>query len=347
LLCHATGEPGRKDGGFTAVLGELRGHGALPEMYSDLPRALRRLGGVGCLACHGPGAIPEASARWAVLQSDVCAVCHDAPPRYGHVAALATTRMARAGHDVRQREDAACARCHTTWGALARPDRKPPLEAGNVGIGCAACHDVHPHPEGSSPTASAALLRATEIPSLLDATSAAARGPSRVCFACHAPDGEQPSASAAAIWAGRGGLDPQTGEALLGIAPHATETRGCLGCHDAGPDSLSRGKGHAFQAPTTICARCHDHAIPRTAALAARARALFTKLAPERARAPEGQPPHALPSSHPRSGTRTRALRNVLLVLEDPAADVHNPSYAALLLDRAERALATSAGGAP
>jgi hypothetical protein len=30
-------------------------------------------------------------------------------------------------------------------------------------------------------------------------------------------------------------------------------------------------------------------------------------------------------------------LRNVLLVLEDPAADLHHPAYAKLLLDAAER----------
>jgi hypothetical protein len=279
------------------------------------------------------------------LRTDVCATCHDAPPRYGHVAALATTRMARADRDVRQRDDAACARCHTTWGALGQPERKPPPEAGNLGIGCAACHDVHPHGDAASPTPPAPLLRATPIPSLLDAASAAVRGPSRVCFACHAPDGEQPSASAAAIWAGRGGLDPETGAAFLGSAPHATETRGCLGCHAAGPDSLSLGKGHAFRATSTVCARCHDEAIPRSPALAARARALFERLAPERTHAPAGQPPHAVPSGHARSAARQRALHDVLLVLEDPAADVHNRTYAALLLDRAERVLSTPEPG--
>jgi len=343
LLCHATGEPGRKDGGFSAILAELKGHGALPEKYSDLPRALRLLGGAGCLACHGPGAIPEASARWAVLRSDVCAVCHDAPPRYGHVAALATTRMARADHDARQRDEPSCARCHTTWGALARPERKPPQEAGPVGIGCAACHDVHPHDDKARPTVQAALLRATPVPLLLDASSAAVRGPSRVCFACHAPDGERPSASATAIWAGRGGIDPATGAELTGSAPHATETRGCLGCHDAGPDSLSLGKGHAFRAPSTICARCHETAVPRSTELAARARALLEKLAPARARALADGPPHSLPMNAPLPAARQRALHDVLLVFEDPAADVHNRAYASLLLDRAEQALSASA----
>ena len=36
---------------------------------------------------------------------------------------------------------------------------------------------------------------------------------------------------------------------------------------------------------------------------------------------------------------RSRALRDALLVLEDRAADVHNPGYAAQLLDQAEAGL--------
>jgi hypothetical protein len=84
--CHATGEPGTDDGGFQHVAASL-GLPALPSEYEELPTPLRRLSGVGCMACHGAAAIPEPSARWAVLRSDVCAVCHDAAPRYGHVQA--------------------------------------------------------------------------------------------------------------------------------------------------------------------------------------------------------------------------------------------------------------------
>jgi hypothetical protein len=67
--CHAIGEPGTADGGFSHVAGEL-GLPQLPLEHEDLPRALQRLGGVGCAACHGPGAIPEPSGRWAILRSD-------------------------------------------------------------------------------------------------------------------------------------------------------------------------------------------------------------------------------------------------------------------------------------
>ncbi len=140
--CHTTGEPGTNDGGFTHVADEL-GLPLLPADYDDLPRALRRLGGVGCLACHGPTKIPEPSQRFALMKSDVCAVCHDAPPRYGHVQALASTRMGHADNSRRVRTEPACARCHTAWGAVGRP--APPRDVEPFGLACATCHDVHPH----------------------------------------------------------------------------------------------------------------------------------------------------------------------------------------------------------
>ena len=145
LGCHAVGEPGLDDGGFVAVARDLgtTSHDVARTGFHDLPASLRRLGGVGCLGCHGPGAIPEANGRFAVLRADVCATCHDAPPRYGHVAAWRLSRMARSDADPRTR-DAACARCHTTWGFLGRNDWRPPDEVGAFGIACAACHAVHP-----------------------------------------------------------------------------------------------------------------------------------------------------------------------------------------------------------
>ncbi|HEX6277767.1 MAG TPA: multiheme c-type cytochrome [Polyangiaceae bacterium] len=303
VACHTTGEPGTKDGGFSHVFEEL-GLAVLPRDYQALPRALRRLGGVGCLACHGPAAVPPASARWSVLRSDVCATCHDAPPRYGHVAALATSSMSHADRDPRTRERIECARCHTTWGARGESARRPPAEVGALGLGCVACHDVH--------------------------GKRALKPSSDVCIDCHSPGtGPLPEASAAAIWSGRGGLDVKTGAALEGPAPHAGDARGCLRCHDSGPAELERGKGHAFAASPVRCTPCHTEPPPRRPELAERARALLAEIVPLARRS---APPHADPSSLALPPERARALRNALLVLEDPAADVHNPEYAARLL---------------
>jgi hypothetical protein len=340
LACHATGEPGLADGGFTDVMHTLGLDAAALGPWERLPRPLRRLGGVGCLACHGPGALPEASARWSILRADVCATCHDAPARYGHVEAWRRTRMARADHDARAATDAACARCHTTWGFLARTtgdaasvDRRPPpdvaAEVGPVGVTCAACHAVHGH---GARAGDLALLRAVPRPALLaGATVPAPVEKTQVCLACHTPDEADgaPAASAAALWLGRAGLDPATGAALDGPAPRASLVGGCVGCHRTGP-ALERGAGHAF---TSEPVAAED--------LGPRARSLWNALR-EHVSLPvlQGdQPPHALRPRIDRTLPLGRAAWDVALVLEDPAAAAHNEPYARLLLAAAERAL--------
>ena len=367
VACHATGEPAAVDGGFAHVAAELGTAGDPRRSWDELPRALRRLGGVGCLACHGPAAIPEAGARWSVLRVDVCAVCHDAPPRYGHVAAWRGSRMARADRDPRARSDRACARCHTTWGFLEtlerlpderhrvgerrvsrrepiargmgpsqgpiddRPDRRPPAHAGEVGITCAACHAAHDRDTGGPP---GKLLRAPAAPALL---AGAATSGSAVCLPCHTPDSaaRAPGASAAALMAGRGGLDPETGRPLTGSPSHAAVTGGCVGCHRGGPTTIERGAGHAFQAPRTVCAPCHPGALPPSE-LPQQARRLWNRWSDH---ADAAAPPHATGATLDLRTPRGRALWNVLLVLEDPAAATHNARYAQALLAASEPVL--------
>ena len=342
--CHATGEPGTADGGFTHVAAAL-GLPALPAEHDDLPRALRRLGGVGCMACHGPTKIPEASQRFKLMANDVCAVCHDAPPRYGHVQALESSRMGHADSSPATRTDAACARCHTSWGAVGRP--APPDHAEASGITCAVCHDVHPHgarqPGADAAKASApshaGLLRDLALPTTLPTPPVAYQGVSKVCVSCHAPSSNtlRPEASAAALVAGQGGLEPETGAPLALPSPHAAAAKGCLSCHDAGPDELTLGKSHAFRATERACGRCHQSAPKRDAAIAERARGLLERLDPQHSVGDVSKPWHASYTVLLPTPQQTRALRDVLLVLEDPAADVHHPKYARALLDAAER----------
>jgi hypothetical protein len=355
LACHATGEPGVADGGFTHVMGELGLATLGPRRWEAVPRALRRLGGVGCLACHGPGALPEASARWSILRADVCATCHDAAPRYGHVAAWRSTAMARADRDARAAAQPACARCHTTWGFLASlgaaeagaVDRRPPPGVGPVGIGCAACHSVHDHSRGRAAPSELPLLRPAPRPALLaDVKLPPGAARSGVCLGCHTPgrDETAPAASAAALWLGRGGLDPRTGAALDGAAPHAAVAGGCVGCHRAGPSGVERGAGHAFATERAGCASCHPRGLPADD-LPARARGLWEAWrvaaggrAPP-AEAGAGAPPHAGEARLDRATPLGRAGWNIALVLEDPAAAAHNAPYARMLLAAAERTL--------
>ena len=302
------------------------------------------MGGVGCLACHGPTKIPEPSQRFRLMKSDVCAVCHDAPPRYGHVQALASSRMGHADSSPRVRAEPACARCHTAWGAVGRA--APPQDAEPFGLGCATCHDVHPHgaPTHAANAAAkglsqAGLLRDFALPETLPHPPASFQGVSRVCISCHAPSSNtlRPEASAAALVAGQGGLDPETGAPLLFKAPHANAAKGCLSCHDSGPPGLLLGKSHGFRASPDSCGRCHDSPQRRDPAIAERARQVLGRLDPAHSAGDLGTPWHASYQLLLPTPQQTRALRNVLLVLEDPAADVHDPSYARALLDAAER----------
>ena len=250
VACHTVGEPGTSDGGFVDVAAGLSftlpAHGA-PGTWDHLPRALRRLGGVGCTTCHGPAAIPEEGARWSILRADVCAVCHDAPPRYPKVAAWRASKMARADATPGTRAEG-CRDCHTTWGFLSASGARqhlsqPPDDVAPMGIACAACHAPH-----------AAALRQPPAPASLGALPPSA---SSVCLPCHA-------GSAAALWLGRGGQRAD-GTALEGPAPHAKVA--CTGCHDAA--------AHTF-APR--CTGCHETAPPRDPSLAARAAALAARL---------------------------------------------------------------------
>lgn len=330
--CHTTGEPGRADGGFSHALAELGWHHAELPSFAELPRALRRAGGVNCLGCHGPGQIPEPSARWSILKSDVCAYCHDAPPRYGHVAAWRGSAMAESDRAPATRINAECARCHTTWGFLdavgsgVEGRRMPPADAPAMGITCAACHAVH-----DESAVRPGLLRRVTLGQEFDDIPSSAVERSSTCIACHSQrEGRGPSS--VAIWTGRGVLDPETSAPLIGPAPHAAVPGGCIGCHRAGPSEVERGSGHAFRVDRGACKACHGDRAPTR--LEERAHAILVRagVGPR-----SGPPAHA--ELHQPQGPRERALALVQFVLEDRGAATHNPQYAEALLERAERIL--------
>jgi hypothetical protein len=334
--CHTTGEPGRADGGFSHAIAELDIDPATLPSWTELPRGLRRLGGVSCLGCHGPGQLPEAAARSTILRSEVCAYCHDAPPRYGHVQAWKSSALAQSDREPSTRIRAACARCHTSWGFLdtVKTEREgirmPPASAAPAGITCSACHAVHDE-RAEMP----GLLRRVELSSDYDDLPQSAVERSSACIYCHTPT-EFGGPSASAIWAGKGAFDPITSEPLLGPAPHAAVPSGCVGCHRAGPAELERGKGHAFRADLGQCASCHaKRPIP---ALRERAE----KILIDAGQGPRSGPPRHAEMRAPTT-PRERALGLVRFVLEDRGAAVHNPRYAEALLDRAEQVLAALA----
>jgi hypothetical protein len=362
VACHATGEPSTRDGGFLDVATEIGSTPAFDHVHDigDLPRSLRRLGSVGCLACHGPGALPEAGARWSILRADVCAFCHDAPPRYGHVEGWRASMMSHADRDRTARESPRCVGCHTTWGFLERQagstathPRRPPQGIGEVGIACAGCHDVHGSTRdasnastGGDPALHESLLREIRTPTLLADLGEPLQS-SRTCLPCHAPDGTDglPQASASALLAGRGGVDPRTGVPLKGPTPHLGVPKGCIGCHDSGPVGLTRGANHAFAPNPARCPSCHATDTPTVSSLLAQAADLWRQLVARRIvlhvpTRDEPLPAHATDTlrGDPKSPL-SRAAKNLALLLEDRAAAVHNPAYAKLLLDKSREAI--------
>ena len=345
LDCHVLGERGLHDGGFLDVSEQLGFRWLASTSWQDLPQALRRLGGVRCTACHGPGALPEPEGRELVLRSDVCATCHDAPPRYVHVEQWHASRMARSDAAPSTRTGA-CAACHTTAGFLERvADRRAATHVSDdtqpTGIACAACHAPHASHRG------ARLLRSMPAPSAAqdDATPLDPR--SALCIQCHAPAGDetQPSASSGVLWQGRVRVPATAGDGwdvVSGAGPHRGVAGGCIGCHGA----TAAGKvDHSFRVDVNSCTQCHAGDVslqPTTAqrSLQERARALAQTLeqacsATARAAA---EPAHAAPGRVVcRAPRQTRALYELNLVLEDPAAFVHNAALARSLLEDAER----------
>ncbi len=246
LGCHAAGTPGHPDGSLAELATThgwrlRRGRTA----WHALPPLLRRVAGVGCQGCHGPGAIPSEHERWTILRAEVCGSCHDAPPRYGHLIAWRTSRMARA--DAHEGVTAAsCRGCHTTDGFLERLGRPsvhvPPPEARPLGIACAACHAPH------APDRSDHLLRRPPLPETLRPLLRSASDAERLCAGCHGGGLENPDVPAM----------PAPSRSMRAPGePHAAVPGGCTGCHRGGPTDVELGRGHAFAPDRGVCTNCH------------------------------------------------------------------------------------------
>ncbi len=306
LGCHVVGEKGLRDEGFFDV------SSAFPPVTSaPLPRALARATGVQCLNCHGSGRIPEPSARWTVLQVGVCATCHDAPPRYGHVQAWRGSSMAHADATAAQRE-APCNSCHTTAGFLGRP-MPAANEASPLGITCAACHAPHA-------AHGARLLRT--MPSVLsvetDATTA-------LCAQCHAPRGTAhlPQSTAASIVVGRGAVRVDDGRPLNAQSVgHSALPAGCMACHKHSAERVERGESHGFAARVADCTECHSERGGTDA-----------KAWAERVSSVRAPRPHQRGSPGVDLSTKAGRIEwNSAMLMRDPAAWAHNPGYAAEIL---------------
>jgi hypothetical protein len=186
LPCHTLGnQPGAYNDGFD----ELQQSNAwrfperlTPSAWRRLPAALKERANVQCESCHGPA--------WFYVGYgiDICAQCHDAPPRYRTVQQLKGNRMSQAERSLaeltdKESEQQNCKQCHLASGYLhslrghrstSRPDLD--LDTTRGGVTCATCHD--PHDRGCF--RQLRLCGTVEVPGLtFDA------GQGALCISCH------------------------------------------------------------------------------------------------------------------------------------------------------------------
>jgi hypothetical protein len=164
-------------------------------------------------------------------------------------------------------------------------------------------------------------LRRTALPAGFPELPPSA-APSRPCVGCHAsPKDELPRASAATI--------------VFGARhAHAELPGGCIGCHGMPRDARGR-LDHGFRVEQRSCKTCHASGTDERKVGGVTIRERAEKLAARIGAAKGPMPPHASPSARD-----DRAARLVRVVLEDPAAAIHNAPHARALLDEAEALLA-------
>src|SRR5262249_44193709 len=139
---------------------------------------------------------------------------------------------------------------------------------------------------------------------------------------------------------------PKSGAPLVGPSPHGAVAGGCIGCHDSGPRELERGRAHAFAADRERCSGCHPGAAKEQEPVSARAEALLSvliakgDLVARQGGSDAERPPHArFTIRAAKDSARGRAIYDLLLLLEDKAASVHNAPYSKQLLAASESVL--------
>lgn len=291
--CHALGyNPGAKNGGYDDLAKKFGAHVPLTPQrgaFDDLPKQVRQVSNVYCLACHGSARVdPPFGDQPGLFGAGVCARCHDRPPELTTASEWRTSKHAKTitgeinGPETRR----PCSSCHTAQGfyrehfALARPASSKTVTfnccLNPQPITCQGCHNAmlakHPHQLHDSD--------AVKTPSGLDLDDV---GNGAVCARCHnagadlhnestVRDRLAPHAPQADLLYGKAGFSlvaPQSYPELSGVACGGETKQGCVSCHMAAPPRrdlrpADRIGGHTFRMRSdkagenlAVCRSCH------------------------------------------------------------------------------------------
>ena len=346
--CHATGF--RYDGYVAAGYDEK-----VTNWTTMAATGATHLQGVTCEACHGPnsgvsGSFFDRHYDKTPTTSNVCLTCHDYSGVSGHEFKYSDTHdQSHTLANGNVARNSSCFKCHTGEGMMGRifdVDITPSNTESISGIGCSVCHDPH----GESGLAS--QLRTTGSYTLPDGTTASV-GTSKLCYYCHNAEvslpavGTIPHNTQAEFMQGVGGYE--YGQDLgFTKSVHSIQSVQCATCHmkenGKATHELDMHDDPAARITNCVVSGCHTTSPTYTdghyeydgrvadvrdkmdqlkAAINAKAGlASGTAIAASYSA-----------STAALSTALNRAAYNYNYLLYDRSGGLHNPNYAALLLD--------------
>ncbi len=189
VSCHSTGYDANANNqgfdDFPFVFPDTLFVGQAANMKTLYPDAMQRAN-IQCEACHGPGsehmgAVAD-NKMVSMLDSKVCAVCHDAGTHHVYPAQFDISKHGNGGRIYAQNtstDRSSCMPCHNGAGFIASLEGKPQTEKQLIDITCATCHDPHNNDGGNH------QLRAAGDYVLPNGEVITEGGYGKLCMNCH------------------------------------------------------------------------------------------------------------------------------------------------------------------
>jgi hypothetical protein len=372
ISCHVVGydtTAGAVNGGFDDVATQVGW--TFPTNFSEsnwtsMPSNLQSVANVQCENCHGAASahmvsLGNTAAIDVSLSAGTCGQCHDSLTHH-----VKTFEWGRSLHSTGYvfRFSGSCMPCHSAKGFIETRDpyyvssNKVPRSTEQEGIACSACHDPHNVGMGD--------YQLRNIPTALLSNgvviTSAQAGTGVLCINCH-----HARQSANTSVNGTGSISPHhstQGDLLAGtngfqyglIMPSSRHlqavTNSCVGCHmqliaqTSYSNSNTKVGGHTFKMAwenvkvTEVCSKCHiekdtfdfggedydrDGSVE---GVQTEIQGLLEDLG--RLLPPIGSTQVVYSSSY--TPAQRKACWNYLFIWEDKSLGVHNPKYAAALL---------------